>query len=186
VIDRYNYNVKFIKYLFKQNVNINERDSSGNYPLIKAIYKDDFDSVILLIKYGIKHHIDMNVNDINGNTPLTLSYKIEHHGIFKFLVKYLDVNRKDTNGNSILYYAILNNDVETSKYLIGNGADLNFIDKFGNSAFDISINKCAELVSILVNNKKLNKAEHLYIDGTFIYPQDFKQIIVILFFCLKY
>ena len=29
--------------------------------------------------------------------------------------------------------------------------------------------------------KKLNKAEHLYIDGTFIYPQDFKQLIVILY-----
>eukprot|EP00833_Pecoramyces_ruminatium_P006505 jgi/Orpsp1_1/1180537/evm.model.c7180000073809.1 len=155
VIDRYNYNVKFIKYLFEKNVNINEKDASGNYPLIKAIYKDDFDSVILLIKYGIKHHIDMNVDDINGNTPLTLSYKIEHHGIFKFLVKYLDVNRKDANGNSILYYAILNNDVETSKYLISNGADLNFVDKFGNSAFDISINKCTDLLTVLINNKNL-------------------------------
>ena len=29
--------------------------------------------------------------------------------------------------------------------------------------------------------KKLNKAEHFYIDGTFIYPQDFKQLIVILY-----
>jgi len=155
VIDRYNYNVKFIKYLFEQDVNINEKDASGNYPLIKAIYKDDFDSVILLIKYGIKHHIDMNIIDVNGNTPLTLSYRIEHQGIFKFLVKYLDINRKDANGNSILYYSILNGDIETSKYLISNGADLNFIDKFGNSAFDISVTKCTDLVTILINNKNL-------------------------------
>jgi len=155
VIDRYNYNVKFIKYLFDYHVNINEKDSSGNYPLIKAINKNDFDSVILLIKYGIKNHIDMNVIDVNGNTPLTLSYKIEHLDIFKFLVKYLDVNKKDANGNSILYYAILNNDLETSKYLISNRADINFIDKHGNSAFDISLYKCYDLVSVFINNKNL-------------------------------
>ena len=30
--------------------------------------------------------------------------------------------------------------------------------------------------------KKLNKASHFYIDGTFIYPPDFKQLIVILYY----
>ena len=30
--------------------------------------------------------------------------------------------------------------------------------------------------------KKLYKSEHFYIDGTFIYPSDFKQMIVILYF----
>ena len=28
--------------------------------------------------------------------------------------------------------------------------------------------------------KKLNTAKHFYIDGTFVYPKDFKQLIVIL------
>jgi ankyrin repeat protein len=155
VIDRFNYNVKYIKYLFDHNVDITAKDASGTYPLIKAIYKDDFDSVLLLIKYGIKHHIDMNITDVNGSTPITLSYKIEHHGIFKFLVNYLDINGKDANGKSILYYTILNGDVETSKYLISHGADLNSIDKDGNSAFDLSLTQCTELVTPLINNKNL-------------------------------
>ena len=30
--------------------------------------------------------------------------------------------------------------------------------------------------------KKLNNATHFYIDGTFIYPPDFKQLIVILYY----
>ena len=30
--------------------------------------------------------------------------------------------------------------------------------------------------------KKLNKASHFYIDGTFIYPPEFKQLIVILYY----
>ena len=30
--------------------------------------------------------------------------------------------------------------------------------------------------------KKLNKSEHYYIDGTFIYPSDFRQMIVILYY----
>ncbi|ORX44703.1 ankyrin [Piromyces finnis] len=97
----------------------------------------------------------MNVFDVNGNTPLTLSYKIENMDIFKFLIKYLKINEKDNNGNSVLYYAIINNDLETAKFLISNGADINIIDKYGNSAFDISLSKCPELVSILINNKNL-------------------------------
>ena len=33
--------------------------------------------------------------------------------------------------------------------------------------------------------KKLRESEHYYIDGTFVYPQGFKQLIVILYYDLK-
>ncbi|OUM63992.1 hypothetical protein PIROE2DRAFT_43024 [Piromyces sp. E2] len=94
---------------------------------------------------------------MNGNTPLTLSYKLEHHDIFRFLVKYLDIiNKKDANGNSILYYTINEEDVNTTKYLISNGVDVNFQDKFGNSALHISIyKKNREIINTLLQNKNI-------------------------------
>ncbi|ORX44732.1 ankyrin [Piromyces finnis] len=151
-------NPLLVKYLLKKpNININEKDANGNYPLINAINQNDIDNVILLVKYGKDNNIDMDINDGNGNTPLTLSYKLEHFEIFKFLVKYLDIiNRKDANGNNILYYTINEEDVNTTKYLINNGVDVNFQDIFGNSALHISIyKKNREIINTLLQNKNI-------------------------------
>jgi len=147
-----------VKYLLREsNININEKDANGNYPLINAINQNDVDNVILLAKYGNDNNMDMDINDMNGNTPLTLSYKLEHYEIFKFLVKYIDIiNKKDANGNSILYYTINEGDVNTTKYLINNGVDVNFQDKFGNSALHISIyKKNREILNALLQNKNI-------------------------------
>jgi ankyrin repeat protein len=151
-------NPLLVKYLLKKsNININEKDANGNYPLINAINQNDIDNVILLVKYGNDNNIDLDINDMNGNTPLTLSYKLEHHDIFRFLVKYLDIiNKKDANGNSILYYTINDEDVSTTKYLISNGVNVNFQDKFGNSALHISIyKKNREIINTLLQNKNI-------------------------------
>ncbi|ORX80979.1 ankyrin [Anaeromyces robustus] len=94
---------------------------------------------------------------MNGNTPITLAYKLEHFEIFRFLVKNIDIlNKKDANGNSILYYTINECDVNNTKYLINNGIDVNFQDKFGNSALHISIyKKNREIINTLLQNKNI-------------------------------
>jgi len=143
-------------YLLKRKVDINEKDASGTYPLIKAINKNNIDTVILLVEYGITNNIDMNIVDMNGNTPITLAYKLNFEGIFKFLLKYLDINKCDLKGNSILYYAIFKNDIDTIRDLINLGADINFKDKFGNSAIHIAIFKRnQEILKILLHNSNL-------------------------------
>jgi len=149
-------NPYIIKYLLKHKININEKDASGTYPLIKAINKNNIDTVILLVEYGITNNIDMNIIDMNGNTPITLAYKLNNPSIFRFLLKYLDINKKDLKGNTILYYAIFNNDIETVKELISIGADINFKDKFGNSAIQIAIfKKNQNVLKILFSNSNL-------------------------------
>jgi ankyrin repeat protein len=149
-------NPSLVKYILKQNVDINEKDASGNYPLIKAINKNNIDVVILLIEYAIPSGIDLNIIDMNGNTPITLAYKLNYQNIFKFLIKYLDINKRDSKGNSILYYAIFKNDIDTIKNLINIGADINFRDKFGNSATHITIFKRnQEILKILLGNSNL-------------------------------
>ncbi|ORX44721.1 ankyrin [Piromyces finnis] len=93
---------------------------------------------------------------MNGNTPITLAYKLNFDNIFRFLLKYLDINKKDSKGNSILYYAIFRNDTDTIKDLINLGADINFKDKFGNSATHIAIFKRNQnILRILLNNSNL-------------------------------
>jgi len=96
-------------------IDINKKDDYGYYSLIKAINQNNFDIVFSIINYGYENKINMNVKDINGNTPLTLSYKLKRLDIFNYLVKFLDVNQTDSEGKSVLFYAIDKNDIENVK-----------------------------------------------------------------------
>eukprot|EP00833_Pecoramyces_ruminatium_P003821 jgi/Orpsp1_1/1177853/evm.model.c7180000063115.2 len=129
------YNI--VKCLLIHHVNYKERDSSNNYQLINAIHKNSFDIVRLLVTYGIQNNIDMNIIDTNGNTPITLAYQRGYHRIFQFLIKCLDINKSDSNGNTVLYYSIMKEDIYTIKTLIDLGADINHKNKIGNSLLDI-------------------------------------------------
>jgi len=152
-IDEYD-NTKYLKCLLQQKIDINEKDINDNYPFIKAIKKNNINVIIMLVKYSIRHNIDLNIMDNDGNTPLILSYRLNYFEIFRFLVKYLDINRKDSNGNTLLYYAILKEDIDTIEYLIDIGADINCIyNSGGKSALDLAISKGFKFINILLSNK---------------------------------
>ena len=140
-------------------IDINKKDDYGYYPLIKAINQNNFDIVFSIINYGYKNKIDMNVKDINGDTPLTLSYKLNRLDIFKYLVKFLDVNQTDSEGKSILFHAINRKDVENVKKLINVGANINLKDAYNNSIIDKAIKiGNVEIIDLLLrkNNLSLN------------------------------
>eukprot|EP00833_Pecoramyces_ruminatium_P013964 jgi/Orpsp1_1/1187996/evm.model.d7180000061757.1 len=103
----------------------------------------------------------MNIIDTNGNTPITLAYQRGYHRIFQFLIKCLDINKSDSNGNTVLYYSIMKEDIYTIKTLIDLGADINHKNKIGNSLLDIALIKGnKEIILFLLQqniNIKLNK-----------------------------
>jgi len=152
--------IKYVKYLLRKKVNINKKDGHGCYPLIKAIKKNNIDIVILLIKHANKYRINMDVIDKDGNTPLILSYRLNNDEIFRFLIKYMkkvDLNQMDSNGNSLLYYAILKEDIETIEYLVTNGANVNYKNNIGKSPLDLAISKGYKFLNaLLTNNNNLS------------------------------
>ncbi|ORX43414.1 ankyrin [Piromyces finnis] len=159
-------NQDIIELLFDYNtankipININEKDASGNCPITRAINKNNFDRVILLMEYAISNKIDMNLTDINGYSLLRLCYIQGFINIFKYLIEYLDINKKDKFGKSIIFYAVDENDIETVKYLINCGADLNIRDFSNNSIIDYAMfNNNIDLLNILIqkDNLSLNK-----------------------------
>jgi len=155
-----------INYCFKNKIkiDINEKDASGHYSLMKAINQNNFDIVFSLVNYGIKKNIKINITDIEGNTPVTLAYKKGYIKIFRYLVSYLDINQKDGQHNSILYYAIDKEDIETVKDLISIGIDINLKNYFEDAAVDRAIFKGnLEIMDILLENDNvlLNKRDYL-------------------------
>jgi len=120
-----------------------------HHPLLQAIYKNDLKGVEKFLRdathqltmcMGISSLIIYSSN--YGFTPLILAYLLNHSSIVDLLLSYSDINELDANGYSILHYAILKEDLTSTRKLVALGADVNFNENKngrGNSALDIAI-----------------------------------------------
>jgi ankyrin repeat protein len=134
---------RLVYYFLQNGCPMNEKDASGNYPLMVAISQNQYEIVKQFMRYGKKNYQLKNfcIHDINGNTPLTLAYKLRHDAIFKYLLKYLDINDTDAQGKSLLFHALERNDTKVVKYLVQVGAEVNQEDNLGNSPLIYAIKR---------------------------------------------
>ncbi|KAG4106029.1 ankyrin [Neocallimastix lanati (nom. inval.)] len=162
-----------INYASNHNISldITVKDPNGNSPLAIAIKNNNIEIIISLINYGINHNIDMNINNIivNGHTPLIYSYKNNYLKIFEYLIEYSDVNQKDSQGNTILYYAIDNEDLDTIKKLMSIDTKIDIkslnhaIDKTNRNIFkillenDIILSNDNNLIIKIIKSKFIGK-----------------------------
>ncbi len=111
---------KMVSLLLEKGADVNKADEKGNTPLIHAVDKEGAKMVSLLLEKGA----DVNKADEIENTPLIYLTKLRW-GCKDELVDNLmwgmpDVNLKDKNGNTALYYAISDNKSEYLYYAISN------------------------------------------------------------------
>ena len=90
------------------------------------------------------------------NPPINFISLIESHFSLdekKFFIDNLDINCKDSLGNTFLHFAVLKNDLEIIFYLIAKGINIDAQDAMGNSAIQLAFNdNNHEIVKILLNN----------------------------------
>jgi len=132
-------NQNIIQCILSHYKNINEKDLS--FYLTRAIKLNDLQCVKLIINNMKENNLNFDAQSFNGNTPLILSYKLNFTDIFKYLIKYFDINQKDSNGNSLLYYATIKGDIKAVNELIRMGADINTTDSLGNTILNKLIYK---------------------------------------------
>jgi len=160
----HNNNYDMVKCLLDHGANMMEKDASDTYPLIKAINQNNFDLVRLLVLYGLEQHQNLNLTDVNGNTPIILSYRRGYLELFRFLARILDVNKRDSNGHHVLFYAVLKSDIPTINFLIHLGAEVNFTNYSEHSLLDVALakgNKEVFLILLKKNNKMyMNVPKH--------------------------
>ncbi len=108
-----NGNIKIIKYLVKQGININKKS--------KVKYK------FIIKNREIKKTIKIIENNKNiGDTPLIVAIKANKDNIAKFLITLgAKINLKNNRSNTPLNTAIKNQNIELIKYLIKKSAQLN-------------------------------------------------------------
>ncbi|KAL6628713.1 hypothetical protein U3516DRAFT_739483 [Neocallimastix sp. 'constans'] len=132
---------------------INDKNDKGWYPLLKAIYNDNFGMIKLPIDYVNKNKLILEINekDNDGYNPLLKSVENDNIEIIELLLKYsikskntLKINEKESYEYYSLLRAINNNNTEIVNLLID----------YANITIDNDNN---EMVKLLIDYAKLNQ-----------------------------
>jgi len=113
--------VDSMKLLLDRGAQVNVANAGGATPLIRAAY--DYDKVKLLIDHGA----DVNARTAMGHTALILAARpVNSHRAVKLLLEH-GADAKTTNnwGATTLMAAAAGGDVQTARFLIQHGADVN-------------------------------------------------------------
>lgn len=160
-------------------IDINEKESYDNYPLLQAINYNNLENVELLMRYADDHEFILSINDKDHDEyfPLLQSIRTNQWGnidILKMLLNYsnrhkltLNINEKDLRGNFPLLQAIFNNNIEIIHLLIDYAnqheilLNINEKDYHGNypllQALDTVDGVALNIVDILINYGKEHK-----------------------------
>ena len=124
-----NNHLEVVKYLIdEQHCDPMTRDNDGDTPLHIACRHSHIDIVRYLLSTGKVNPLARNKNGkspvlIIDYTRLPMLHLAAHQGwmdiAIDLITKYkCDINSKDSNGRTPLYYAVINNHLEVVKYLI--------------------------------------------------------------------
>lgn len=123
------------KLLVEKRANVNATSFDGDTPLQCAAREQT-----PIAKYLISHGADVNIKEKKlGWAPIHIAAEdntdIE---MMKCLVENgnADVNLRDNNGNTPLYYAIRNKNVEIAKYLVEKGSNYHAKNKLGKTPLE--------------------------------------------------
>jgi len=108
--------------LIKQGLDINQKDDNGNTPLHLAIKRGTARVIKYLLKYKT---IDLEVKNNNYQTPLQYSVQEKGSLIKELINKGADTNILDKDGETLLTFAIKNNEEFRIKELIKGKIDVN-------------------------------------------------------------
>jgi ankyrin repeat protein len=106
--------------------------------LLDAAQRGDKDDVLSYLRVGA----DINALNLDRRTPLSLAIYKNNHNLAMAIIKWanhggrsksveLHLDTKDKNGQTPIYYAAYNGDIDLVKALIDGGADIHAKDKYG-------------------------------------------------------
>ena len=95
--------LQVVRYLLRQGVDVNSRNSGNDTPLLLASWQGHLDVVQCLLKHGA----DVNLLDDNHNTPLTWAAYSGHVKVVRLLLEHkAEANSQDKNGYTPLHDAV--------------------------------------------------------------------------------
>lgn len=124
--------VEIAELLIRHGADVNMIDDGGQTPLQIASAAGYVDFARLLLE----NHADVNLGV--EDTPLILASSYGKEDTVKLLIQYgAEIDKKDYDGRTALFYAKAHKQKEIQKILIKSGARTDIIDKYGISLADL-------------------------------------------------
>lgn len=118
----------------KKGADVNAKNKARWTALAYAC-KYDFGDVV---KYLLENNADVNGKVNTGSTPIYIALNAGYYDIADILLVYkADINITDIMGMSPLAWAVKNNDIKMTKYLLDKGANVNSVNTNSRSIMDI-------------------------------------------------
>jgi ankyrin repeat protein len=146
-----NADLNMIHLLVKYGAQINKKDGNSRVALHLAVESGNEEMVEYLLKAGA----DVNARDELGQTPLMCVWEEKRETTIseKLLKSGANINAVNNEGDTSLMYAIRQGNVERSRFLINQGADLSIRNVRGQNVLDYAkIGGLKEILS-LFNSK---------------------------------
>ena len=116
-----------IKWAAGRGLSIEEPDSGGTMPLIRAAGKN-----LECVQWFIEQGANIDARAKSGETPVSQSISRDKLDVFKFLVgKGADLRGLDSNDATLLHLSARKKSPEFARILLEKGADINARDKRG-------------------------------------------------------
>ncbi len=154
-------NIGILKFLLKQDINIEEKDNSSNTPIFWAVENSMVHSLALLnpgADINMAHFLLLldagaNINSVNkyGNTLLHIASIVGNTEVSQKLIDLgLDIRAKNNDGNTILHYASYGGHEKIVRLLLDLGVDSTVQNNAGETALDMGIKySYVEVVQLL-------------------------------------
>lgn len=124
--------IDVIKLLLQKGADINAMDESGQTSLYKAASENNKEIVEYLLNNGA------DVDLTKDTTPLMIAYSFKCYDVIPLLLNSgANVNFRDNDGRTSLFYAKVQKDAKKIKILKENGASMEVVDNFGISIKDL-------------------------------------------------
>ncbi|KAL6590560.1 ankyrin [Neocallimastix sp. 'constans'] len=155
---------RLVYYFLQNGCPMNEKDASGNYPLMVAISQNQYEirGSLSLVQKLVEHGANINVKDRSGTPSLIIAYDYQKMDIFKYLVEHnvtINENFTENEINSIFFRIIIDKNINSLKYIIKNGANVNcFIGSLKSTPlmYACLFNDMTTVKCLVENNANLN------------------------------
>jgi ankyrin repeat protein len=167
--------IKYAELLLKYGAKPNVNDTENCVPLIQAIKDNQYEMCELLLKYGADPNIYFSYFEYNSalfhsmksNDPKLMQLCLDHNANdlmfcyiemnnykdLKHLLNKDNINSKNSNGETLLYFASRKNKIEFVKILLENNADPNICNiKEQNESplYHAVMNRNYEMIQLLI------------------------------------
>lgn len=135
--------IDILQFLVANGANVNERNKQGISPVSLAIENN----LPSHVQFYSENGVDIYAQDMERKSPLVRALRHKSPDVLRVLVTKRNIFSTDSAGNTPLHTALLiNTPIEYTKYIIAVGADVNALNKNGDSALFLAAqrNKAAE------------------------------------------